>query len=91
MNDTSEKPACYLPIVHLNGTDRKDLFDGYDKADDVASKLQRSLIRDITFHQRDYYVIPGQWERAVKERDEVLNKLADIRDYINQHMKATVK
>ncbi len=91
MDNTPEtKKPDYLPIIHLNGTGRDDLFNGYSKADDAASELQQALIKDVTFHQRDYYVVPGQWERAVKERDEVMSKLADIRDYISKHMRATV-
>ena len=75
--------AITLPTIHLNGTGRKSLQEGYDAA---AHALDDFIDRwgDIEFNARDYYVSrdPAAWEKARDERDAMGAKIRDIKQYL---------
>lgn len=75
-----------LPTIHLNGTGRKMLSEGYQAA---YVKLQETIraFHKIEFNARDYYVQPaGAWETARTERDTQLDRLCAVRDYLEAHL-----
>lgn len=56
-----------LPVVHLNGTSRKELVQ---QRLDVAHALDAAFqaLMQMTPHQRDYYVAaPDLWEQAIAQ------------------------
>jgi len=70
-----------LPTVHMNGTSRKDLQEGYSNAVLELENFIESWGR-IEFNARDYYVTDGAWSRASDERDAMSAKLRDVREYL---------
>ena len=78
--------ALTLPTVHMNGTSRKMLAEGYQEA---YSKLQEAIaaFNNIEFNCRDYYVQPeGAWPKARTERDCAAAHLLQVRDYLEAHL-----
>lgn len=79
-------PDFTLPTVHLNGTSRQMLSDGYFNA---YRKLQDAIraFSEIEFNARDYYVAgPGAWPRASTERDVVKTHLHQVQAYLEAHL-----
>lgn len=75
-----------LPTIHLNGTGRRMLSEGYGEA---YRKLQDAIqaFYQIEFNARDYYVQPaGAWEQARAQRDAQLEHLRAVRDYLEAHL-----
>lgn len=75
-----------LPSIHLNGTGRRMLAEGYGEA---YRKLQATIeaFRQIEFNARDYYVQPeGAWATARAQRDAQLEHLCAVRDYLEAHL-----
>jgi len=75
-----------LPTVHLNGTSRKMLADGYFEA---WNRLNEAIaaFNAIEFNCRDYYVQPpGAWAQASTERDEAARKLHEVHKYLEAHL-----
>ena len=71
------------PMVHLNGTGFKDLWNGYEKADDALFGMIESF-GQIEFNARDYYVKgPESWGKARDERCAINLKLKEIQCYLN--------
>ena len=70
-----------LPTVHMGGTSRKDLQEGYSNA---ALELENFIEAwgRIEFNARDYYVVDGAWTKARDERDAMNAKLRDVRNYL---------
>lgn len=78
--------AIALPTIHMNGTSKRMLLEGYDDAQ-FAIKNAQEVISKIEFNARDYYPQgPGAWTQAVKERTEILRKLEEARDYLLKHI-----
>lgn len=76
------KNELVLPMVHLNGTDSKTLFEGYYNAYKAAVELGAAMAK-TEFHPRDYYVISDTaWEEAREQRIEINRKLKDIEEYL---------
>ena len=74
-----------LPTIHLNGTSRETLAEGYDAAEDALYDLIQAFGR-IEFNARDYYVQgPTAWTAAVEARQEINRKIRDIKEYIHAH------
>jgi hypothetical protein len=74
-----------LPTIHLNGTSRETLAEGYDAAEDALYDLIQAF-GGIEFNARDYYVQgPTAWTAAVEARQEINRKIRDIREYIHAH------
>jgi hypothetical protein len=75
-----------LPMVHLNGTSQKTLFEGYLKARDAILDAMHAM-NEVTFHSRDYYTIGnGAWPAAVSERREEMAKLEHVYQYLSKHI-----
>lgn len=75
-----------LPTVHLNGTSRKMLADGYFAA---YQRLNEAIaaFNAIEFNARDYYVKgPGAWHQASAERSIMGHKLNDVHKYLAAHL-----
>lgn len=75
-----------LPTIHLNGTGRKTLLEGYETAYRKLLKF-RQAFRAIEFNARDYYVAePDAWDNACKEREKMLNNIYQLIDYLEEHL-----
>ena len=75
-----------LPTIHMNGTSKRMLLEGYDDAQ-FAIRQAHDKICKIEFNARDYYPQgPDAWTEAVKERTEILRKLEEVRDYLLKHI-----
>lgn len=81
-----------MPSVHLNGTSKEVLLDGYAGIA-VAIHTLKDTINECHFHGRDYYVqdgdssIPMAYNLAYDERAKHLKALAAFEDYIEKHYK----
>lgn len=74
-----------LPTVHLNGTSRKMLTEGYDQAAKDFNTFTDSW-DSIEFNHRDYYVQgPEAYQQAREQRIEIAKKIRDIRQYLTEH------
>lgn len=69
-----------MPIIHLNGTSAKVLARGYCQAHKYIKTAIR-VVEEIEFNSRDYYLVPGLWEKAVVERKEAVQKLCDAAEH----------
>lgn len=75
-----------FPTVHLNGTGRKMLAEGYYNAYVTVQNAIRAF-NEIEFNARDYYVQPeGAWPKARTERDCAAAHLLQVRDYLEAHL-----
>ena len=75
-----------LPTVHLNGTGRKMLTEGYQAA---YAKLQETLraFQAIEMNGRDYYPQgSGAYYKARTQRDVQIAHLCSVRDYLEAHL-----
>lgn len=74
-----------LPTIHLNGTGKKTLCEGYDAADDALHDFIEAWER-IEFNARDYYVQGSEaWTAARDARMAINAKIREIREYLIQH------
>lgn len=74
------------PSVHLNGTSRAMLTEGYQAA---YAKLQETLraFQAIEFNARDYYVQGDDaYRTAVQQRGAAFQQLCNARDYLEAHL-----
>lgn len=80
-------PDLTLPTIHLNGTGRDMLEDGYYNA---YLKLQEAIraFGSIEFNARDYYVSPdpAAFYKARTERDIARAQLAGVATYLETHL-----
>jgi hypothetical protein len=75
-----------LPTIHLNGTGRKMLTEGYQNAY-VAVQAAIRAFNEIEFNARDYYVQPeGAWPAARTERDCAAAHLRHALVYLEAHL-----
>lgn len=75
-----------FPTVHLNGTSKKDLCEGYENA---LHKVREAIaeLSKIEFNSRDYYPQGNDaWGKAVEQRMGVNQKLNQVEDYLFQHV-----
>lgn len=75
------------PIVHLNGTSRKELAEGYDNAHEALRVFMQAWGK-ITCNSRDYYCHPegmAAWDRAIAHREEMGQKIRELNDYLRAH------
>jgi hypothetical protein len=64
-----------IPIIHLNGTSREALLDGYLGVY-KALKISIDKIYDAAPNGRDYYIYgEGAFEKARKQHEDRVNKL----------------
>jgi hypothetical protein len=70
-----------IPTLHLNGTSKTDLRDGYLAAHDAIDKAIEALA-SAELNGRDFYPQgPGAYLQARIERDAALKHLRDAREY----------
>jgi len=75
-----------LPTVHLNGTSRATLSEGYGAAYSALQDAIRAF-NAIEFNCRDYYVQPADaWARATTQRDVMRSHLRDVQQYLEAHL-----
>jgi hypothetical protein len=71
-----------FPTIHINGTSKKDLLDGYRKAIDAVQDAVVAL-GSVEFNARDYYVQGSHaWVQASDERVEQFQKLYAVKDHL---------
>lgn len=78
--------ALILPSVHLNGTSREMLLDGYT---DAYRKLIefREAFNSIEHNARDYYVQgPDAYYKARDQRDAERQRIAELMRYLEAHL-----
>ena len=74
-----------LPLIHLNGTGRVTLCEGYDNSADALITF-RDAFGKIEFNSRDYYPLGDDaWGKARDARDEINRKIREINEYITAH------
>lgn len=85
---TQTEASFPLPRIHLNGTGRAMLIEGYMKAHDTVEAAETALA-EIEFHARDYYVISDDaFVKARAKRAEMFAKLQEVQAYLEQHLEA---
>jgi hypothetical protein len=79
-------PTLELPTVHLNGTGRTQLADGYLNAY-RQTRQALDAFAAIEFHARDYYVNSrNSYTLARDARDEHAMHLRALMDYLEAHL-----
>jgi hypothetical protein len=75
-----------LPTIHLNGTSRQTLTDGYFAAHQRLCEAIAAF-QTIEFNARDYYVAgPDAWSAAYTERGRAGNHLHEALMYLEAHL-----
>lgn len=75
-----------LPTVHLNGTSREMLLDGYTEAYRKLIEFREAFAR-IECNARDYYVQgPDAYPRARNLRDAQFQHIVDLMRYLESHL-----
>lgn len=73
-----------LPTIHLNGTGAHTLYKEYRHAYESLQTAIEALAA-ATCHQRDFYPQgPDAWDLAQMERREMILRLREAQDYIQQ-------
>jgi hypothetical protein len=73
-----------LPTIHMNGTSRKSLQEGYDKADDSLHTFIDDW-QQTECNARDYYVQgPDAYTKARDERMEINACIKKVKSYLNE-------
>jgi len=71
-----------IPTIHMNGTGKRMLVEGYENAYHALREAQKALSK-IEFNARDYYVQgPQAWTEARKEMDERFAALGKVEQEI---------
>jgi hypothetical protein len=79
-------PDLTLPTIHLNGTSRATLSEGYGAAYRALQDATRAF-NAIEFNCRDYYVQPADaWARATTQREVMRSHLRSVQDYLEAHL-----
>jgi len=74
-----------LPTIHLNGTSPSTLLRDYADAGFAINAAVERLLK-VEFHSRDYYPVPGSWDRACDERRKILQGLREAQRYCEAHV-----
>ena len=73
-----------IPTVHLNGTGKKMLIEGYLNAHTAIRNAKKAL-DEIEFNPRDYYVQgPDAWTEAVREMDARFDAIKKVEEEIEE-------
>ena len=81
MTDELESTVALItkPLVHLNGTSREALLDGYTNACHALRSAREAVI-EASPNARDYYPLGNDaYRKAEKEHVARLQKLEDVR------------
>ena len=80
-----DNPSVCFPFIHMNGNSGKALGRQYFDALVALQKLSEKFFA-VEFHKRDYYPKGDEsWNLAVNQRDEVKQKIIDIKKYLELH------
>jgi hypothetical protein len=72
-----------VPFIHLNGTSRKSLLEGYEEASQ-SLELAYSALKQTVPHGRDYYPKgDGALKIAIEEHSSRLKRLDAIKGEID--------
>lgn len=75
-----------FPTVHLNGTGRKTLSEGYGNAYRKLIEF-REAFASIEHNGRDYYPQgPDAYSRSRKERDDQFERISRLMQYLEAHL-----
>lgn len=75
-----------FPSIHLNGTGRKTLSEGYGNAYRKLIEF-REAFANIEHNGRDYYPQGSDaYSRSRKERDAQLDHIAQLMRYLEAHL-----
>jgi hypothetical protein len=88
---TDTKTDLVLPTIHLNGTGAETLWRQYQEARYAIGNAM-NLIQSMEFHPRDYHLVSGAWDKAVKQmsaRLEQLQRISDEFAEIENHIEET--
>ena len=73
-----------LPTLHLNGTGKNNLRDGYANAYDAIDKAIEALA-NAELNGRDFYPQgPGAYSQARSERDAAFAQLRQAHQYVGE-------
>jgi hypothetical protein len=79
---TTPSNTYVTPTVHLNGTSRAMLNEGYTKAYEAVRGAVEALA-SVEFNARDYYVQPtGAWTTARAQREKQFVDLRSVQTYL---------
>jgi hypothetical protein len=77
-------PMATFPTLHLNGTGKNDLRDGYADAYDAIDKAIEALA-NAELNGRDFYPQgPGAYSQARSERDAAFAQLRQAHQYVGE-------
>jgi hypothetical protein len=77
-------PMATFPTLHLNGTGKTDLRDGYANAYDAIDKAINALA-SAELNGRDFYPQgPGAYSQARSERDAAFAQLRQAHQYVGE-------
>lgn len=75
-----------LPLIHLNGSSRESLQEGYREALRQARQLRLALRQQLV-HARDYYPLgPGAYTEAAEVLDNHLDAIRRLERHIEEHL-----
>ena len=76
-----------MPIIHLNGTSKESLLEGYELAYSAIGDTMRTL-QEAAPNARDYYPAPVSYPKAADEHAARLKALATVREELEQIARA---
>ena len=80
-----DNPSVCFPFIHMNGNSGDALGRQYFDALRALECFSERFFA-VEFHQRDYYPKGDEsWNLAVAQRDEVKQKIKDIRKHLELH------
>jgi hypothetical protein len=80
-----DNPSVCFPFIHMNGNSGKALGGQYFDALRALESFSEKFFA-VEFHKRDYYPKGDEsWNLAVTQRDEVKQKIKDIRKHLELH------
>jgi hypothetical protein len=74
---THPQPVIVAPVVHINGSGKEGLSEGYRKAWEALDKAHKAVCETAP-HMRDYYVLQDGAETFHKAQDHHLVRLAAL-------------
>lgn len=79
-----------VPIIHLNGTSPERLCEALSDAYDAASKLM-DAIKQCAPNGRDYYPMPGLFEKACEQHRARMQSVTDLQAAIEKEIEGIMQ
>jgi hypothetical protein len=74
------------PVLNLNGSNGKDLYEELKTASDQLQKA-REAVASVTVHGRDFQTQPdGTWIKAFSQKNAALFHLDDANEWIEANL-----